>query len=154
MMQPDQAADFVGGILARNNVPFATREDGRGHRVQSGSTAVFIEFSPWGEGDSVVHIVAVVLEELDLDVSAKTLERINKLNCEGFFGKFCLYDSVIKVEYDMLASRMQADELMSALSLIATTADENDDKLRDELGGKTWEQVEQAARQEAEALDT
>jgi T3SS (YopN, CesT) and YbjN peptide-binding chaperone 1 len=153
-MQPDQAADFVGGILARNNVPFGTSDDGRAHRVQTGSTAVFIEVSPWGEEDSLVHIMAVLLEELDWDVSAKALEQINKLNCERFFGKFCLYDSVIRVEYDMLASHMQADELMAALSLIATTADENDDKLQKELGGKTWEQVQQAAEQEEEALDT
>jgi hypothetical protein len=115
---------------------------------------VFIEFAPWGKEDSVVNIVAVVLEQLEGDVSPKALERINKLNCDGFFGKFCLYDTVIRVEYDMLASRMQADELMTALSVIATTADDNDEELQKELGGKTWEEVQQAVEQDKEALDT
>lgn len=79
---------------------------------------------------------------------------MNKLNCEGYFGKYCLYGDLIKLEHELLASRMQADELMHALGTVANRADESDDELKKDLGGKTWEEVEAEARSEEDALDT
>ncbi len=153
-MQPDQAADLVAGILTRNDVSFGSRDDGRAHRVLYGSTAIYLECNQWGDDDTVVSLAATVLEQIPEDARTQALERINKLNCESYFGKFCLYGDLIKLEHDLLASRMQADELMHALGIIANRADENDDELKKDLGGKTWGDVEEEARSEAEALDT
>ena len=153
-MQPDQAADLVAGILTRNDVPFGSRDDGRAHRVLYGSTAVYIACNQWGDDDTVVSLAAAVLEQIPESARAQALERVNKLNCEGYFGKFCLYGDVIKLEHELLASHMQAAELMNALDIVVNRADENDDELKKEFGGKTWEDVEKESNSEEEALDT
>ena len=153
-MQPDQAGDLVAGILTRNDVSFGSRDDGRAHRVLCGSTAIYIECNQWGDDDTVVSLAAVVLEQIPETAQAHALERVNKLNCEGYFGKYCFYGDLIKLEHDLLASRMQADELMNALGIVANRADETDNELKNELGGKTWEETEEEARSEEEALDT
>jgi len=153
-MQPEQAADYVAGIFTRNEVPFATSPDGRSHRVLMGSTAIFVEVSRWGDDDSIVNLSATVLEELDEAIVPKALERLNQLNCENYFGKYCLYGTTIKAEHDLLASRLQADELVNALDAVAVQADRYDDELQKELGGKTWAQVDADARADEEALDT
>jgi hypothetical protein len=153
-MQPDQAADYVAGILTRNEVPFATREDGRGHRVLYGTTAVFITVAPFGDEDAIVSLSAPALEQLDPDSAPKILSRINQLNCENYFGKWCLYDDVIRVEHELLASRLQPEEMMNALRMLAEQADSNDDALQQELGGKTWQQVDTETHSEQEALET
>lgn len=151
-MHPEQAADFVREILVRNNLEFATRDDGLGHRIRAGVTAVDVTFPPWGEDDSIVIVSAVLLEDLEEDVAAKALESINRLNCDRYFGKFCLRENVISIEHVMLASQMQADELMSALSVIANTANQSVEELQRELGGKTWGQV-QEAKQDGDGLE-
>jgi len=153
-MQPDQAADFVGGVFTRNEVPFGTSDNGRQHRVLIGSSAIFVSVSPWGDDDSLVNLVAVVLEQLDEATAPKILARANQLNCENYFGKYCLYGAALKVEHDLLASRLHADELMNALNAIGRQSDEHDEELQKELGGKTWAQVDQEENEEHEALDT
>jgi hypothetical protein len=153
-MQPDQAADYVAGILARNKVEFATRDDGRAHMVVSGSTAAIVNLAPWGAEDCVVNLQAVVVQEIPDSATPLALQRINELNCAGYFAKWCLYGSVIKVEHDLIASRLQADELMNALSIVVGQSDAKDEELAGEFGGKTWQQVQQARDQDAQALET
>lgn len=133
---------------------FGSRDDGRAHRVLYGSTAIYIECNQWGDDDTVVSLAATVLEQIPETAQSEALQRVNKLNCEGYFGKYCLYGDLIKLEHELLASRMQADELMHALGTVANRADENDDELKKDLGGKTWEELEAEARSEEDALDT
>jgi hypothetical protein len=155
-MQPDQAADLVAGILTRNQIPFSTREDGRQHRVLFGSTAIYINFVSWGDEEAVVNLAGVVLERLDTseETRTKAVSHLNELNGKVYFGKFCLYDDVIRVEHDLAASHLQGDELMNALNVVASLSDNWDDQLQEELGGSTWEDVEQESSDEEEALET
>ncbi len=153
-MQPDQAADYVAGIMRRNEIDFGTSEDGRSHQITYGSTAVHVNLAPAGDDDTIISLSAVVLEQLDEERRSEILERLNELNCGNYFGKFCLYDSTIRVEHELLASRMQGEEFMSALGIVAEHSDRLDDALQKKLGGRTWQQVDEDARSEQEALDT
>jgi hypothetical protein len=152
-MDKMQAADYVAGILARNQVPFQTRNDNLQFRILSGSTAVFVDFADWRQ-DTVISLSAPVLQELPSEGEAywKSLQTLNELNCKVYFGKLCRYGEVLRLEHDLLASRLQGEELMNALDTIAGLADEWDDRLRTELGGKTWEEAAQA--QQAEVVET
>jgi hypothetical protein len=153
-MQPDQATDYIAGILVRNQTRFSTRDDGRGYRVVYGSTAVFINVSPWGEDDTVVSLAATAVEQLGETKRQEVLERINKLNCDCYIGKFCLYGTAVRVEHDLLASHLQPPEFMGLLMAVASHAEQIGSELRAELGGKSWAQAEQEANRQADALDT
>jgi hypothetical protein len=153
-MQPDQAADYVAGILTRNRIEFATRDDGKAHMFTSGSTAVFINLSGWGNDDSVINIQAVAVEQIPESAGQAVLDKINELNCEGYFAKWCRYGSELKVEHDLIASRLQADELMNALSAVVGQADAKDDELASLFGAKTWQQVQNEQSEDSEALET
>ncbi|MBO0767864.1 MAG: YbjN domain-containing protein [Solirubrobacterales bacterium] len=146
-MQPDQAADYVAGILARHEVQFASREDGKGHLIVMGSSATEIHFAHWAEEDCVVNVSAIVLQQVPANQGMRLLKRLNKFNCEGFFSKFYLDEDLnqVRLEYDLLASRLQPDELMNALSVVALEADRVDDLLAQDFGGKTFGQAVQEA---------
>jgi hypothetical protein len=138
-MKPEQALDLVAGMLMRLKVPFQARDDGVGHRVLAGSTAVYINFAEW-DTDAVISLSAPVLEDLPTggDEYVKSVAYVNDLNCRVVFGKFCRYRDHIRLEYELLAGNLQAEELMNALNSVATLADHWDDKLQAELGGSTW----------------
>lgn len=155
-MQRDQTADFVAGILTRHEVPFETSEDGTVHQVRSGSTAIQIRFADWGN-DTVVTLMATVLEGLtgsdsDDPSYVRSLSLINDLNSGTYFGKFYRTPTAIALDHDLMADKMQAEELMNALDVVATLADHWDDKLKESLGGKSWAEVEEDAGA-AEALE-
>lgn len=154
-MKPEQAFDLVAGMLVRLKVPFQTREDGMGHRVLAGSTAVYINFGEW-EDDAVVSLGAPVLEELPTggDDYVKSVAYVNDLNCRVVFGKFCRYRDHIRLEYELLAGNLQAEELMNALNSVAALADHWDDKLQAELGGSTWEAKEDQLRVSERIVET
>jgi hypothetical protein len=153
-MQPDQATDYIAGILTRNQTPFSTRSDGRAYRVAHGATAIYIDMAAWGEEDTVITVAATVVEQLDTARRQETLERINELNCHCLIGKFCLYGNAVRVAHDMLASHLQPSEFIGLLTTVASHAEQTGAELRAELGGKSWAEAEQEARQQADGLDT
>ena len=145
-MQREQAADLVAGIL-RRDVPFGSSDDGLAHRVMMGSTAMTILIADWGDDDAAVTLQASVLERMatpddDPQGYFKSLDTVNEINGRLYFGKLYRRADAIVVDHDLLASKMQADELMNALTIVLNIADDLDDKLKEELGGMTWEDVE------------
>src|SRR5665213_379177 len=141
-MDLEQAVDLVAGILTRKHVEFQTRPDGREHQARYGSTAAFIRFDEKGD-DTIVSVVGTVVEDLPLQGAngrRKLLERLNEINVETYFGKFVLHNAEVRVEHDLLASRMQGDELMNALTVVVRLSDEWDDRLKEEFGGQTWQE--------------
>lgn len=152
-MDRSQASDLVAGIMSRREVPFTSTEDGSSHRVLVGSSAIFVSFRDRHD-DVAVCLHAPLLEQLSLTDEQRTdaATVVNRLNCEHSFVRFCLYDQVLAIEHDLLGSRMQGDEFMNALDLMAGMADELDDGLKQEIGGRTWAEVE--ADERGEAVDT
>jgi hypothetical protein len=157
-MQRDQAADLVAGILTRNDVPFRSTKDGSVHQVKMGSTAVTIRFADWGDNDTAVNLQATVLERLptpeeNSEKYFESLDTVNEINGQLYFGKLYRASAAIVVDHDLLASRMEADELMNAMDTVLNIADDLDDKLKEDFGGLTWQDVENEG-DDSEALET
>src|SRR5262245_45438366 len=138
--------DQVAGILNRYEVSYSQDKGQTEFGVYRGSAAVFLRFRE-AAGVEVVSLGSPVVTEIPLDNEAfsKAHIFINNLNCELPFGKFCLYtddeasSGMIHLEYDLLGSHLQGEELIASLDQISGMADFYDEKLRDELGGKHYE---------------
>ncbi len=78
----------------------------------------------------------------DLDLDARTEERIvehlNELNAEWLYPKFVLYPHLgaITIEYDMFAGALNVDDFLSVLMQIGGMANDYDDDLKREFGGR------------------
>jgi len=138
-MDIEASIEQVAGILIREGLSFETAQDGDGYRLIFDSAAVFIGFSPW-RGGTVITLSSPILQGIDpvSPGAAAALNRVNRLNNNSFFTKFVFADGALIVEYDLLADRLQAGELMNALSVVATSAEVLDDELVDEIGGKPF----------------
>lgn len=141
-MDLEQSVEQVAGILVREGLGFETRDDGKGYRLVFDSSAVFIGFTPWRDG-TVITLTSPILQDIDPDGpgGAAALNLLNDLNKNSFFTKFTFDEGTFIVEYDLLADRLQADELMNALSVVATSAEVLDDELVDRLGGRPFRDV-------------
>jgi hypothetical protein len=148
--------DQIAGILTRNEIPFQVDSDGAEYRVLFGSSAVFISVRAWAEG-TVVHMRAPVIIGFELEPHMGTAYfAVNDLNYELYFAKFCVLAGEdrgsISVEHDLLGDDLQASELMNALELLAQLADDNDDRLQADIGGRTYAQM--LAAPEDQLLET
>jgi len=136
-MPDERVIQQVSGILSMNNVNFRTDESMTSFLVPSGSTGVFISFVDMGEL-TVVSLRAILLDQVDGDGERRQtiLEALNEKNRTAPFG--CFYfvadDGHIVFDYQLLGDELQAQELMAALSAIASIADQADDELREAIG--------------------
>jgi hypothetical protein len=136
---PDQrVVQQVYGILSMNKINFAQSDDQKSFMAGFGSAAVFIDFRDWYEDGTLVHVHAPVLEQVDSsgDRKLQILEELNEVNKSTFMGKVYLDADAgtIVLEHDILGDHLDDDEFMSALRVVASMADDLDDKLREKLG--------------------
>jgi T3SS (YopN, CesT) and YbjN peptide-binding chaperone 1 len=136
-MADERIVQQVSGILGMNNVNFMTMDDQQGFAVPAGSAGVFINLVDAGER-TLIGLRSIVLEQVGCSVESrlKLLEAINEKNQTVPFGCFYLEPDQgwIVYDYHALGDQLQAQELMTALSAIASTADKVDDELRDAIG--------------------
>ena len=105
-------------------------------RIQYGSAEVTVEVA---ENPATVAVRACILGEVrapEPDDELRILRSLNDLNNRSRFGKF-FFDrdaGVIWLEYEILGTHLQADELLNALQAVAKTADDHDELLMEELG--------------------
>jgi hypothetical protein len=128
----------VYGILSMNKVEFKTDAAGTSFLVPYGSAGVFVDFRDWSDGQTLIHLHAVVLEQVDAgdERRPKILEELNEVNKTTYVGKVYLDPDAktIVLEHDLLGNDLDADELMGVLRTLATLADDLDDKLRTAIG--------------------
>ena len=138
--------DQIAGIFTRNDVPFSRAQDGSDYRVLYGSTAVFVSARPFRDG-TVVHFDAPVVVDFDLEQNAAmAFSAVNNLNRDVYFAKFVVHEGeggrgTISAETDLLGDDLQSSELITGLGVVADLADNNDDRLQADLGGKTYAEV-------------
>jgi hypothetical protein len=147
--------DQIAGILTRQKIPFEETEDGSKYRVLAGSTAVFISAISYRDG-TAVHLDAPVVVDFDMkEQIARAILAANELNIKSYFGKFTVYGEdargTISVEMDVLGDDLQASELTNALMIVAGLADETDDRLEAEIGGKTYAEL---VKEQEQPLET
>lgn len=123
-------------IFDNNGLRWVEQEGG--YSLRFASARVLVGFTPLGE-QTVIALRAPVLHDVPLDDGASAaLHALNDLNRATHFGKWTLYEDerVIVVEYDLLGDYLQENELMTALTALARLADQQDDVLQRQLGGR------------------
>lgn len=140
-MDVEASIEQVAGILVREDLRFEVSEDRRTYRLLFGSAAVFIAFQRWLDESVVITVYSPILQDIDEESpgAAQALNMLNALNAKHFFSKFTFQHGVLLAEYDLLGDNLQASELKNALFAIASAADELDDALLGQLGGKRYD---------------
>jgi len=108
------------------------------YRVRYESTALMIRPFVWQEKRVMVNFSCILLREMAFH--ANLWKRIAELNRDFMFGKAAYYpeDKILTWEHFLLGDFLDKDEFTSACSLMVMTANELDDKLQQEFGGKKF----------------
>jgi hypothetical protein len=145
MASVDETTQKVQRILASkfNNVMLADN----GFAVERGSTRVKIEVKDFGkdaEGNpqSIVYLWAPIGREIP---TTPEFFRWAATEAQGYrFGATAVYESEDKktclavFAHSLLADFLDPDELENAIWMVAGTADDLDDKVHDQFGGKRY----------------
>ena len=146
-MPSEAVIDQVRGILDRHEIKFQVADTGRQYLARFGSAGVFIDFGDHA-GNTVVIVHAPAVQELELDEDARhrLLERLNEINDSSAYVKAYLHETVVQFECVLLGEDLQGRELVNAVYSIATAADDLDEELARDFGGKTlaakWDEAE------------
>lgn len=135
-MSVDAVKRQVLAILESNGLRWSEHDGDLTMRFSS--ALLWLRFVVVGH-QTVIALRAPILRRLPLEAQGPALlARINELNCHSRFGKWVLYpdEQLVALEYDLLGDHLQENELMTAVTLIARLADQQDDVLQKEFGGE------------------
>jgi T3SS (YopN, CesT) and YbjN peptide-binding chaperone 1 len=116
--------------------------DTRFYVVRQGSAYVYIHVLPWAEDRALIRFVAQLAGGVEMtpDLALKLL----RLNASLRFGSFGWVNdgSCVTMQHTLLgAENLDGDEILGALRDFAILADEFDDRVVAEAGGKTMQEL-------------
>lgn len=141
-MPTAEKLDQVAEILESKHIPFQAGPDGELCLLR-GSTAVYLDARPWGDG-TLVHVRSPVVLGFPRECEVEAHMIANSLNRTTYFATFVVYEDIggltsrLEVEMDVLGEEMQPSELMNALGLVSGLADRYDDELAEQLRGRRF----------------
>ena len=121
-------------MLTASGYPFKV-EDGR-CRVERGSSAVFIAAHQWQDRYTIVEMVSPVLNGVAR--TPELLETLNGLNEKLYFGKAYWRNDEVWLAHNLLGDRLDSEELIASVGMMAVSADHLDDELKRRFGGRRW----------------
>lgn len=141
-MDVQTSIEQVAGILFREDLAFQTHPEGDGYRLLFGSAAVFVSFHEWQDGVAIT-VSSPIVQDIDESGpgAAVMLNTLNELNRSHRFLKFVYDDGTLLAVCDLLGDALQAKELLNAVFIVAAAADELDDTLVEQVGGKRYEDL-------------
>ncbi|HUA87897.1 MAG TPA: YbjN domain-containing protein [Steroidobacteraceae bacterium] len=110
--------------------------------VRNGSAQVFLRVMPFGEQNSLVRIWAPTNQDVP---ESPDLYRYIATNARFYFGALTAQPTGkstanVAFSYTLLGEFLDPDELRSALSAVAVSADAIDDEIKTQFGGRRfWE---------------
>lgn len=105
--------------------------------AKRGSTLVGIRVLPWRDDDALVHVSANVVDGADL-TAPDLIVRLLEHNYDACYGSFGVSpEGTIVLHHTLRGSTLSKDELVPVVLEVARVADEWDDKIIAEAGGKT-----------------
>ncbi len=110
--------------------------------VKQGSAYVMIHVVPWVPSRAVVRCVAQMVTGLDMD--GQLAMKLLAMNSVLRFGSFAYVpeDKVLLFEHSILGGEtLDPEELVAAVTDVAVIADDWDDRVIAEYGGRTMEDV-------------
>ncbi|MBI4952099.1 MAG: YbjN domain-containing protein [Myxococcales bacterium] len=127
--------------LLKDNPAFARVEHGF-YVVRQGSAYVYVQVVPWEPGRAVVRLVAQLAGGVEMtpELAIKLL-RLNARMRFGSFG-FVTDGACVIFTHSLLGgATLDGEELVTALRQLAVVADEYDDRIVDEAGGKRMQDL-------------
>lgn len=112
--------------------------DGDFH-FRNGTTHVFVRVAPFADASTVVSVWAITNADLtptaDLYkfLATENHYRFGSLVCDEQDGK-----ALIRFAHNLLGDFLDPDELKMTVAMVARTADEIDDKIKEKFGGRTF----------------
>jgi hypothetical protein len=103
--------------------------------LKYGSTVLEISIEPYEEDDAVVEILAFVVQ--DAEPSFDLMRELLQINSEVSLGAFSVDGRDIFYSHSFLGRRLQAEQLIASLEIVATIADEYDEQIVQKYGGVT-----------------
>lgn len=136
----DTTIERVESVL-RDNPAYACVERGF-YVVRQGSAYVYVQVVPWEPGRAVVRLVAQLAGGVDMTPElALKLLRLNARMRFGSFG-FVADGACVVFSHSLLGgATLDREELVTALRQLALVADEYDDRIVDEAGGKRMQDL-------------
>jgi len=131
---PSDLRTAIEGHLTKAGIPF--RDRGGRLSVTRGSSAVFIKATSLNERHTLVELLVPLLS--GVESSPGVLEKLNELNLGLYFGKAYWHDSGIWIAHNLLGNHLDGDELIAAVGMLSSVADQLDDDLRSKFGGTRW----------------
>lgn len=143
-MSVAETRDKVQRILTKYLGSIMVVADGD-FQVQHGSTACAISVRDWGDGHTLVRLMAPVLRD-----APASPELFRWVTTEGQYYRFGTMTAVehddgtvdLYFDHTLLGTFLDEDELMVAFGAVITTADALDDELEERFGGKKLFDVE------------
>ncbi|MBI5518374.1 MAG: YbjN domain-containing protein [Deltaproteobacteria bacterium] len=105
-------------------------------RVDRGSCAVFVRVEAWKERYTLVELLSPVLRGVTR--TEGLLEALNDQNQKLYFGKAYLRKDEVWLAHNLLGDRLDREELIACVGMLAVVADHLDDELKDRYGGQRW----------------
>jgi hypothetical protein len=103
--------------------------------LKYGSTVLEISIAPYEEDDAVVAILAFVVQ--DVEPSFELMRELLQINSEVALGAFSVVGRDVFFSHSFLGRRLQAEQLIASLEIVATIADEYDEQIVQKYGGVT-----------------
>jgi hypothetical protein len=141
----DESTQKVQRILVSKFSKVILLEDG--WAIERGSTRVKVEIKDFGKDsdgnpESLVHLWAPIGREIP---ATPEFFRWAATEAQGYrFGSTTVYESDDKTTcsavfaHTLLADYLDPDELVNAIWMVGGTADDLDDKIHTQFGGKRW----------------
>ncbi|MBW2456106.1 MAG: hypothetical protein JRI68_16425 [Deltaproteobacteria bacterium] len=120
-----------------SNSPAFAKIETHFYVVRQGSAYVYVHVLPWGDDRAIVRLVAQLARGVEMtpDLALRLL-RINARMRFGAFG-YVERGACVVLSHTLLGGpTLDRADLLSALRSLAVTADEYDDHIVDEAGGK------------------
>ena len=103
--------------------------------LKYGSTVLEISIEPYEDDDAVVEILAFCVQ--DVEPSHELMRELLQLNSEVALGAFSLVGRDVFYSHSFLGRRLQAEQLIASLEIVATISDEYDEQIVQKYGGVT-----------------
>jgi hypothetical protein len=103
--------------------------------LKYGSTVLEISIEPYEEDDAVIEILAFVVQ--DVEPSFELMRELLQINSEVSLGAFSVVERDVFFSHSFLGRRLQAEQLIASLEIVATIADEYDEQIVQKYGGVT-----------------
>jgi hypothetical protein len=121
-------------LLQEAGYPFV--EDQGLVRVDRGSSAVFLRVVAWKDRYTLVELLSPVVRGVVR--TEGLLEALNEQNQKLYFGKAYLRKDEVWLAHNLLGDRLDREELIASVGMLAVVADHLDDELKGRFGGQRW----------------